>query len=446
MLDHALPAAQPDQGARRLAATSLLVAALLSTNVTLGLTSTETVPALFLLTAAAVVLVSGRVHHVDALWLVVPMFCYACVGIIAGNLVDAVKLSAAALVAFAAVQFVRSRHLFAACRASILVLFVLRVASLQFPDVFVALYEGLGLRGTAYYGGTAAVLFAEPSYLATAVLALWGLGRLEYRQRATSMFTWVDLAAIALLALSFSVWAYINIVAGVVLILRRRPEIVLAVAATLGIVVYVLWSTDAPASRIGVFIDAMAMVIQSGRLIDFAMIDPSASHRLVQTYLAIASAIQSPFGQLSFELTPVLVGNPLHWSLPIFGSSVVALQILGDLYANTVPFQLLVYGGLPLFVLFMIPVTVACRRLWSMRDSETGAMLVLASIVFGTFGQSILSSPFLYLCIAVGLYWTPVSTDRAVALALANEDFSRHDQLQQSGRAPAYSVQPQRPN
>lgn len=401
----------------------LLAAALLTTNITFGLIEIETVPTLFLLFGAATVLARGALVHARMLAVAGAMLLYALVGVFAGDALDSIRLVSAALVFVTALQLTDLRMLAAACRASIVVLLALRLLSLAFPEPFTVFYESLGLRGIEYYGGTASVLFAEPSYLATAVFAMWAIGRMGLALPRRTRIGWLDYASAALLLLSFSVWGAIDLAVGALIVLRKRPLLLGGIAAAIATALVIVFASEEIPGRLGVFVEAISIAVASGSFIDFVMLDPSAGHRLVQAYLAVSSALAAPFGELSFELTPVLVTDASHWSRSIFGGPVVALQLLGQLYANTVPLQLLVFGGFPLFAIFMVPVVLAIARLWRLRRVNDTALLVLASVVFGCIGQSLLNSPFLYLCIAVGLFWKENRSDEAIG---------RHHQLQQA--------------
>lgn len=401
---------------RHVFAVVALPLALLTTNVTLGLTSTETVPVIFVLVGCCYVVVRGTIREAPMMLVAALLVAYGLGGAISGSAIDGLKIVGAGFVFFAAMQLAPWAETSRACRIAIAILFALRVASLAVPSAFVQLYQMLGLRGADYYGGTAAILFAEPSYLATAVLCLWGIGRMGLPAGQQIKLTMLDYAAIIVLGLSFSVWGILAIAVGLPLILRRSL-VKLVVTAGLAVAVGVVANAmDLTPGRVQLFLTAIVNVVQSGYLFEFATLDPSATHRIVQTYLALTSALSAPLGRFGLELTPVLLQNA-DWSLPIFGSSPVVLQLIGNLYANTVPLQLLVFGGIPLFSAFMIPAALASIRLWRARNDNQSSLIVLAAIVFGCFGQSITTSPFLYLAIASGLAWT---TARSASTANGN--------------------------
>jgi hypothetical protein len=429
---------------QRLFALFLLPAGLLTTNITLGLVETETVPVLFLLGGLSLILIRGRLDHPPILLLCGLMVAYGFVGIFTGHMVDGVKVAAAAFVVLIATQMGPQEMLSFACRVSLWVLFTLRLVSLAAPDQFATFYGLLGLRGAETYGGTAAILFSEPSYLATAVFALWGIGRMGLPAHHSGRLGWFDFAAILVLALSFSVWAAIDLLLGLIIILRRRPFRILATGTALVAIGIAAHSLELTPGRLEIFLQAGAVVFESGQLLELALLDPSAAHRLVQSYLALMAAAESPFGRLDLELTPILMAHGSFWSLPISGGNLVALQVLGRIYASTVPLQLLIYGGLPLFAAFMVVVGVSVYRLWRLRAMNDGALIVIANIGFGCIGQSVLNSPFLYLCIAIGLFWTSsVVGRRGLSEFSSHADIDRHHQLQQAGGITADAREPQ---
>lgn len=374
---------------------------LLTTNITFGLPIPETVPVAFVLVVGLLIVWRGYLRHPTLLCVPLIMAAYGAFGLLTARPVDGLRIMASASIFLIATQLTLV-SLPKACRISVYVLAALRVLSLTFPGPIAAFYGALGLRGAEVYDGGASVLFAEPSYLASAVFSLWAVGRMGMVQTKSHLHA-LDFCGAALLLLSFSASAAAYALVGMLICLRKRP-LLLASAGAVALGLF-SWLVAAEGTRVRTLVEAIGALIREGGISAFVLIDPSATLRMSTTFLAIVAAIDAPFGQFRLEMTHliglasemdtvgVITGNPL---LETFS---------GNLQGNTVLLQLLLYGGCPLFLVLAFPAWLAGVRLWKLSSIEPASILVLAALASGCLVQSLLTSPFLYLCIMVGLYW-----------------------------------------
>jgi len=398
-------------------ATVLLPFGLLTTNVTFSLPIPETVPLTFVLVGGLLVAFRGYLRHPALLFAPLIMAAYGACGMLTARPVDGLRILGSASVFLIATQLTLA-SLPKACRISLYVLAVLRVLSLVFPGPVVAFYSALGLRGAEVYDGGASVLFAEPSYLASAVLALWAIGRMGMAQTKSHLHA-LDFCAAALLLLSFSASAAMFALIGVLICLRRRPLLIASVgAAALGMF---SWLAASDGTRVGILVRAVVALVREGGIAAFILIDPSATLRMSQTFLVIVAAIDAPFGQFQLEMTHLVgIASEMDFLGVITGNPLLDL-FAGNLQGNTVLLQLLLYGGWPLFLVLAFPAWLAAVRLWKLRKVEPASVLVLAALFSGCVVQSLLTSPFLFLCIMVGLYWPnrPTPSVQAAGVAAA---------------------------
>jgi hypothetical protein len=381
--------------------TLLLPFGLLTTNITFGLPIPETVPLAFVLVAGLLIVCRGHLRHPALLFVPLIMAAYGAWGMLTARPLDGVRIMGSAII-FLVVSQLTLASLPKACRISIYVLIALRVLSLALPGPIAAFYGLLGLRGAEVYDGGAAVLFAEPSYLASAVLSLWAVGRMGM-VRTKSHLHALDICAAALLLLSFSASAAAYALVGLLICLRHRPLLLASVGAvSLGLFA---WLVAAEGTRVRTLVEAIGALIRDGGISAFVLIDPSATLRLSTTFLAIVAAIDAPFGQFRLEMTHLLSLAAEMDSVGVITDNPLLETFSGNLQGNTVLLQLLLYGGLPLFLVLAFPAWLAAVRLWKLRRVEPASILALAALGSGCVVQSLLTSPFLYLCIMVGLYW-----------------------------------------
>ena len=388
----------------QISATLLLPLGLLTTNITLGLTSTETVPVLFV--GMGILLALLR-KSLPADWMLLGAlgaFCYGIVGLLGPSPTDGLRMCAASLTMIAASQFCSLHGLSRAARISIGVLAALRLISLAFPAFTASFYVWLGLRGAGVYDGGAQILYAEPSYLASAIIALWAMARLEPDIDGYRGFRRIDAVAIAILVMSNSASAALYAVVGALIVLRNRPSVLLA-AVTFAVTTAVTLIL-ASNSRVGILFDALSNLSGEAGFSAFARIDPSTATRLGLTAMSVLSAISYPFGRLQLDMTDMFSTALRQDMTGLVSGNSLLVQLLGNLQPNTVPLQWLVYGGLPLFGLLLLLLLIAGHRAWSMRSECFASPLLVAALVAGALVQSVLTSPFLYMCIAAGLVWT----------------------------------------
>jgi hypothetical protein len=373
--------------------------ALLSTNVTFGLPLPETFALAFLFAGGAWLLIRGELRATRFLWFPLVLFAYGLFGLGFGDLVDSFRIVTAAAIALFALQLGVERTLPQSCRIVVYVLLALRLGSLVVPGPFVALYQVLGLRSAEIYGGGAAILFAEPSYLATAVLACWAIGRQDDATDARG-FSLFDVAAIAVLVMSFSASAALYALIGTAIVIRSLKVIVLIGAGLL------LMATSLLAlqfNRLLVFVEAAMSIVQSGNLLTFVAIDQSAAWRLTSTVLAWTSAQEFPFGQFQLDLASVLTRAETNDTLGVVANNPLTYDFQRNLQGVTVTTQLLTFGGWPLLLAFLGLTVWTLYSLLRGSGNPRHRLLITAAIVLGVFLQSQLTSPFLYLCLAAAL-------------------------------------------
>jgi hypothetical protein len=252
------------------------------------------------------------------------------------------------------------------------------------------------------YDGGAAVLFAEPSYLASAVLAFWAVGRMGLAQTKSHLQA-LDFCAVALLFLSFSASAAGYALVGMLICLRRRP-LLLASAGAVALGLF-SWLVAAEGTRVRTLVEAIVALVREGGISAFVLIDPSTTVRMSTTFLAFVAALDAPFGQFRLEMTHLLGLASQMDSLGVITGNPLLEEFSGNLQGNTLLLQLLVYGGWPLFLVLAFPAWLAAVRLWKLRRVEPSSLLVLAALATGCLVQSQMTSPILSLCIIVGLYW-----------------------------------------
>jgi hypothetical protein len=381
--------------------TVLLPFGLLTTNITFGLPIPETVPLAFILVGGLLIVCRGHLRHPALLFAPLIMAAYGACGLLTARPMDGVRILGSASVFLVATQLTLAT-LPKACRISIYILAALRVLSLVFPGPIAGFYAVLGLRGAEVYDGGASVLFAEPSYLASAVFALWAVGRMGMVQTKSHLHA-LDLCAASLLLLSFSASAAAYALLGMLICLRKRPLLLASAgAASLGLF---SWLVAAEGTRVRTLVEAIGALIRDGGISAFVLIDPSATLRMSTTFLAIVAAIDAPFGQFRLEMTHLIGLASQMDTLGVITGNPLLETFSGNLQGNTVLLQLLLYGGWPLFLVLGCLAWLAAVRLWKLRKVEPASVLVLAALASGCLAQSLLTSPFLYLCILVGLYW-----------------------------------------
>jgi hypothetical protein len=373
--------------------------ALLSTNVTFGLPLPETFAIVFLLAGGTWVLIKGEVRATRFLWFPLVLSLYALFGLGFGDLVDSVRIITAAAIVFVALQLGGERTLPQSCRIVVYVLLALRLGSLVARGPFVALYQALGLRSAEIYNGGAAVLFAEPSYLATAALVCWAIGRQKSEDDARD-FRFLDVAALAVLVLSFSASAALYALIGALVVIRNA-KVILVVGA--GILVLATSLLALQFTRLLLFVDAVISIVESGNLLTFVAMDQSAAWRLTSTILAWTSAHVFPFGQFSLDLASVITQAEANDALGVVANNPLTYEFQGNLQGVTATLQLLTFGGWPLFAAFLIVTVWALHSLLWRSGDPRHRLLMSAAIVLGVVLQSQLTSPFLYLCLAAAL-------------------------------------------
>jgi len=379
----------------------LLPFGLLTTNITFRLPIPETVPLAFVLVCGLLIVLRGHLRHPALLCAPLLIAAYGACGLLTARPVDGLRIMGSAIVFLVASQLTLA-SLPKASRISVYVLVVLRVLSLIFPGPIAGFYSALGLRGADVYDGGASVLFAEPSYLASAVFALWAVGRMGMVQTKSHLHA-LDICAAALLLLSFSASAAAYALVGMLICLRKRP-LLLASAGAMALGLF-SWLIAAEGTRVRTLVEAIWALIREGGISAFVLIDPSATLRMSTTFLAIVAVIDAPFGQFRLEMTHLIGIASQMDTLGVITGNPLLETFAGNLQGNTVLLQLLLYGGWPLFLVLAFPAWLAAVRLWKLRRVEPASILVLAALASGCLVQSLLTSPFLYLCILVGLYW-----------------------------------------
>jgi hypothetical protein len=397
--------------------TLLLPFGLLTTNITFRLPIPETVPLAFVLMGGLLIVFRGHLRHPALMYAPMIMAAYGAIGMLMSYPVDGVRIMGAAIVFLITTQFTLAT-LPKACRTSIYILAVLRALSLAVPGPIAAFYEALGLRGAQVYDGGAAVLFAEPSYLASAVLCMWAVGRMGMAPTRSHLHA-LDFCAAALLLLSFSASAAGYALLGMLICLRKRP-LLLTSAGAVALALF-SWMVAAEGTRVRILVDALVSLIQDGGFAAFVLIDPSTTLRISTTFLAFVAAIDAPFGQFQLEMTHLVARASELDGLGVITGNPLLETFAGNLQGNTVLLQLLLYGGWPLFLVLAFPAWLAALRLWRIRKVEPASILVIAALASGCLVQSLLTSPFLYLCIMVGLYWPlrPPQFERSAGAAAA---------------------------
>jgi hypothetical protein len=213
----------------------------------------------------------------------------------------------------------------------------------------------------------------------------------------------LDLCAVALLLLSFSASAAAYALLGMLICLHRRP-LLLASAGAVALGLF-SWLVAAEGTRVRTLVEAIVALIREGGISAFVLIDPSATLRMSTTFLAIVAAIDAPFGQFRLEMTHLLSLAAEMDGVGVITGNPLLETFSGNLQGNTLLLQLLIYGGWPLFLVLGFPAWLAAVRLWKLRGIEPSSLLVLAALATACLVQSQVTSPFLYLCVMVGLYW-----------------------------------------
>jgi hypothetical protein len=409
--------------------TVMLPFALLTTNITLGLPVPETLPLVFAAIGLLLAWRRGVLLHPALLVLPCVLLFYGVLGLGGVRPVDGIRIVTAGIVLLTAAQLYPEGGIAKSCRIAIYALLVLRVVSLVIPGPMTSLYTVLGLRAADAYGGGAGVLFQEPSYLASAVFSMWGIARMGEETEPGGHPVRIDLACILLLLLSFSGSAALYAVVGATIVMRRRPMTLASVGLVLGAAFVFLLATQG--SRLRLLFDAVSAIFENGGITAFMRMDSSSAHRLSMTVLSLVVASDSPFGILHLEMSDRAVAAVPEDPTGVLAVSQTLLGFFGNLQPNSIPLQMLVYGGWPLFAAFMILVLHAFHSLWRMRRRSVGSLVVAASLLFACVVQSTLTSPFPYMCIAVALYWQQrrgLSVARAPATV--HEDLDRHHQPQ----------------
>jgi hypothetical protein len=383
----------------------LLPLGLLSTNITLRLPIPETMPLAFLAVGLAYVWFRRSIQIPSAAIVVVIVGAYGFAGILGYEPLDGLRVLTAAAVFLIAFQLCADRLLVSrACEVSIYVLTGFRALSIIAPAPMATLYEVLGLRSADLYGGGVAILFQEPSYLASAVLAMWAIAK-SGRQESRLEFSTVDVCSVAILLLSGSVSAALYGVAGVAILVRNR---------WLPIAVFCLSLVAVAASfaafentRLGAFLNAASNLAEHSTIEDavvaFSLLDPSASYRMSMGFVAVSAGLREPLGHLQLDMSRDTAYVESLDEYGVLSSNQLIDDFFGNLQANSVPLQMLYFGGIPLLVALMVVVCTALWRLWRSRKCDANYLLVIASIVSGCAIQSLMTSPFLYLAIAWGL-------------------------------------------
>ncbi len=379
---------------------------LLSINLRLGLPVPETMPLVFATVGIAFLWLRRAIMLSRSMLLVLLIATYGYLGILGFAPIDGLRVLTAAAVLFFALQLCAERNMVTrACELSIYVLTVFRVGSFIAPGPMRTLYEVLGLRSVDLYGGGGvAILFQEPSYLASAVFTMWAIAK-SGRQEVRLRFAPVDVCSIAILLLSGSASAALYGLVGAAILVRNRwlPIAVFSLCLAFAAVSSALFED----SRIGGFVNAAASVAEHSTLEDavlgFSLLDPSAAYRLSMAFVAVSAGLREPLGHLQLEMSRDTAYVESVDEYGVLSSNELVDAFFGNLQANSVPFQLLYFGGIPLFAAMMIVVAIAVWRLWRSRRHDVNYLLVIAALGSGCLIQSLMTSPFLYLALAFGL-------------------------------------------
>jgi hypothetical protein len=386
-------------------ATMLVPAGLLSTNITFGLPVPETMPFVFLAVGIAYLLVRRSIQLQGAAIAALIIGGYGFMGVLGYAPFDGVRVLTGAAVFLVALQLCAHRAIVSrACEVSIYILIALRLISLVAPGPMIALYDVLGLRYAALNGGAGAILFAEPSYLASAVFAMWAIAK-SGRQEAQTKFSKLDLYAALTLVLSGSASAALYACAGIAILVRDRWRPILAFGLSLAVVTMSFAAFEA--TRIGGFVKAAGSLAEQTSIEDavsaFSLLDPSAAFRLSMGFVAISAGLREPFGHLRLEMSGDTDYVESIDTYGVLSSNQLIDEFYGNLVANSVPLQMLYFGGFPMLIVLMVVVFIAAWRLWRSRKRDANYLLVLVALASGCLVQSVMNSPFFYMAIAFGL-------------------------------------------
>jgi hypothetical protein len=410
-----LPLASRDLriSARQIFSYVLFPLALLSTNITLGLPVPETMPVAFLAAGVAYIAFTHaiQVPRVAIVTLIIGL--YGFVGILGYVPLDGLRVLMAAVVFMMAIQLCTNGSIVSrACEVSIYILTILRLISLILPGPMIALYEVLGLRYAMVNEGAGAILFAEPSYLASAVFAMWAIAKSERKELRTKVSRF-DLCCALILVLSGSASAALYALVGVAILVRNRWRPILSFSLSLAVLAMSFAAFEE--TRIGGFVKAGASLAEQTSVEDamrtFSIVDPSAGFRLSMGYVAISAGLREPLGHLRLEMsrdTAYVESIDAHG---VLSSNKLIDEFYGNLLANTVPLQMLYFGGFPMCIALMVVVLIALWRLWRSRRHDVNYLLVVVAIASGCLVQSVMNSPFFYLAIAYGLGATARAAD-----------------------------------
>lgn len=380
----------------------LIPLGLLTTNINFGMPVAETMPLLFVGVGLLFFFGKGQLkfHYSQ----IVPgiMFVYGVLGLLGDAPVDGLRLIIAGIVFFIALQLGTEREVLGrACKLALFVLFALRGVSLVIPQQMAGLYEVLGLRSAELYGGGVAILFAEPSYLASATFSMWAIAK-SAENRVQCSVGMIDFCAASILLLSGSASAALYALCGFVIVLRRHYMFLLCCFGLLVGTFGVLLALEG--NRLSVFANAIVAMAEYGTMEDavraFSVVDPSSGFRLTMAVLAFASAFRAPLGHFELEMTRDFSGMAGSDLLAPLASNQLVDSFAGNLQANTVPLQMLYYGGWPLFGALLLLIGIAISRLLWYRRIDGAYLLVVAALLTGCVLQSVLTSPFFYLCVA----------------------------------------------
>lgn len=383
----------------------LLPIGLLSTNITLNLPIPETMPLAFLAVGLAYVWFRRSIQIPNAAIVVVIVGAYGFAGILGYEPLDGLRVLTAAAVFLIAFQLCADRLLVSrACEVSIYVLTGFRALSIIAPAPIASFYEVLGLRSADLYGGGVAILFQEPSYLATAVFSMWAIAK-SGRQESRLEFSMVDVCSVAILLLSGSVSAALYGVAGVAILVRNRwlPIAVLCLSLVAVAASFAAFEN----TRLGAFLNAVSNLAEHSTIEDavvaFSLLDPSASYRMSMGFVAVSAGLREPLGHMQLDMSRDTAYVESLDEYGVLSSNKLIDDFFGNLQANSVPLQMLYFGGIPLFLVVMMVACKALWRLWQSRRRDANYLLVIAAIASGCVVQSVMTSPFLYLALAWGL-------------------------------------------
>lgn len=120
-------------------------------------------------------------------------------------------------------------------------------------------------------------------------------------------------------------------------------------------------------------------------------------------FVAVSAGLREPLGHLRLEMSADTAYVESIDRYGVVSSNQLIDEFYGNLLANTVPLQMLYFGGFPMFIVMIVVVMLALWRLWRSRKVDANYLLVAVSILSGTVVQSVMNSPFFYLAIAFGL-------------------------------------------